>query len=95
MVGLGIPNEVRSAKGTIMALAFVPHRRVRHDLFYIDDPVEHVCRTIGGIADQALWRVPKRCSTRSIMVLVDSTSCLRFAVVDSTSMMIPCRGSAR
>jgi len=54
MVGLGIQNKVRSAKGTSPSLGFIPHRGVRLDLFYVDDPVEHVCRTIGGIADQAL-----------------------------------------
>jgi hypothetical protein len=51
-VALVVIGEVVAREGAVGMLGFVEHRDVRLDPVLIDQPVQHLGRSIGGVADQ-------------------------------------------
>jgi hypothetical protein len=49
-----VVGEIVARDGTVSALGFVKHRDVRLDPAIVHEPVQHLGRAIGAVADQAL-----------------------------------------
>src|SRR5947208_666077 len=47
-----VVSEVLAREGAVGALGFVEHRDVRLDPAIMDQPVQHIGRAVGGVADQ-------------------------------------------
>src|SRR5437016_11597417 len=52
-VALVVIGKVVAREGAVGALGFVEHRDVRLDPVLMNQPVQHLRRAVGGIADQA------------------------------------------
>ena len=90
-----VVGEVVAREGTVGALGFVEYWNVRLDTAIVHEPVQHLGRAVGGVADQALGYSSKRSSDRSIMCFAAKISAWRIAVVASTSTMIALSVSMR
>src|SRR5215475_14470141 len=53
-IGGVIVGEIVAREGTVSALGFVEHWDVRLDPAIVHEPVQHLGRAIGAVADQAL-----------------------------------------
>ena len=53
-VGCCVVGKIRSAKGPVFAIAFVPYRYVRLDVLFFDHPTQHFRRSVSGVANQTL-----------------------------------------
>src|SRR3954467_8802703 len=47
-----VVDEVVAGEGPVDALGFVEHRHVWLNVLFIGQPVEHLCRAIGGIGGE-------------------------------------------
>src|SRR5271155_4677190 len=47
-----VVDKILAREGAVAALGFVEHRDVRLDPAVIPQPVQHLCRAVGGVAKQ-------------------------------------------
>jgi len=90
-----IPLKITDREAVVLALGFVPNQHMWLDVFSstIQASIGAVPWAVSPISRSGL--MSNYSSTRSIMVLMLSTSAFRGAGVGSTSMITPCSTSIR